>query len=65
VIKIWKLKKLKKKSSKSDEFGPFFSMKNPLNIGRDHIVQVENWQHFTKEKKNTLLVGTINTYVKN
>jgi hypothetical protein len=40
-------------------------MKNPLNIGRDHIVQVENWQHFTKEKKNTLLVGTINTYVKN
>jgi hypothetical protein len=60
------IKKIKKKKpSKSDEFGPFFSMKNPLYIGRDHIVQVENWQDFTKEKKNTLLVGTINTYVKN
>jgi hypothetical protein len=42
----------------------FFNEKSFVYIGRDHIVQVENWQDFTKEKK-TLLVGTISTYVKN
>jgi hypothetical protein len=41
----YKSGELKKNSTKSREFGSFFSMKNPLYRG-DHIFQVEIWQKF-------------------
>jgi hypothetical protein len=37
-------------SSKSGEYGPFFSWKI-LCTGRNHISQVEIWQNFAKKKK--------------
>jgi hypothetical protein len=40
---------------KSGEFGPFFSMENPLNRSKSYIFQAEICRNFatTKKKKKT------------